>query len=537
MNFTFSPIFALLFQEDNYLKSFRLTWLLYNKHLYETYVYTNKKIQQSMLSMIDLLQPTSNSPTTTNDCSPAVYTNLLNRFLTFDEDMSEISCLYKDCENQKHEFFLKRKQKSKKKKKSPKNHSNEKPIPIPEVLLPPKLPPKLQNNLRSVFKKTEIPPCPSLLTAKIQSVSFTPGTFGSITTTDTANRSAKFDELIRQAASKEKICDFCCSNLLSDSTNCLTCMSIHDSLSNDVVHHREIERKERLRIKLSHKRSNENLNEQNQPSIKPNENSIEELVKYIDGDDSMTPPPPTTTTTTTTKKNKKKKKNKQKAEILSEENEEQQSDTPVVEPIPMEEVKSTPKITETIIEQPLSPEEEVNWITISRKQVKPKPPPPPPMKKPTPKLVKTNKCESVVNSNQSQITNTPPTQRAKSTVAPWTNPKPTSNLVATAPVFIPSVNSYSSAPGPVQRPTTSFLPAPGAQVIRRPSPTYSTISNSNSDELSWKHSSSESSIFTNDFPLYDPFNSGANLTLLTNNVDDQSDDMNAYDKEIEHFKK
>ena len=68
------------------MKSFHLTWLLYNKHLYEKLVYMDKKIQHSMSTMIDLLQPSNDDK---NDYSPAEYTQLLNRFLAFDEEMSE----------------------------------------------------------------------------------------------------------------------------------------------------------------------------------------------------------------------------------------------------------------------------------------------------------------------------------------------------------------------------------------------------------------------------------------------------------------
>lgn len=77
------------------MKSFHLTWLLYNKHLYEKLIYMDRKIQHSMSTMIDLLQPTNDD---NNDYSPAEYTQLLNRFLAFDEEMSEIACLYKDCQ-------------------------------------------------------------------------------------------------------------------------------------------------------------------------------------------------------------------------------------------------------------------------------------------------------------------------------------------------------------------------------------------------------------------------------------------------------
>lgn len=77
------------------MKAFHLTWLLYNKYLYEKFVYMDKKIQHAMSIMIDLLQPTNEND---RDYSPAEYTQLLNRFLAFDEEMSEIACLYKDCQ-------------------------------------------------------------------------------------------------------------------------------------------------------------------------------------------------------------------------------------------------------------------------------------------------------------------------------------------------------------------------------------------------------------------------------------------------------
>jgi hypothetical protein len=54
----------------------------------------DRKIRHSMSTIIDLLQPANDDGE--NDYSPAEYTHLLNRFLAFDEEMSEIVCLYKD---------------------------------------------------------------------------------------------------------------------------------------------------------------------------------------------------------------------------------------------------------------------------------------------------------------------------------------------------------------------------------------------------------------------------------------------------------
>ena len=58
----------------------------------------DKKVQNSMSEMADLLPPTTNSGTNQKEYSPAEYTQLINRFWEFDEQMSEIACLYKDCQ-------------------------------------------------------------------------------------------------------------------------------------------------------------------------------------------------------------------------------------------------------------------------------------------------------------------------------------------------------------------------------------------------------------------------------------------------------
>jgi hypothetical protein len=134
ISFLLKTSFFLFLKEEHYLKSFNLTWLLYNKHLYEKLIYMDRKIQHSMSTMIDLLQPSNDEDD--NDYSPAEYTQLLNRFLAFDEEMSEIACLYKDsqekinsspfniCNHNGYQFGnnlkFKKKKKSKKSKKNKK---------------------------------------------------------------------------------------------------------------------------------------------------------------------------------------------------------------------------------------------------------------------------------------------------------------------------------------------------------------------------------------------------------------------------------
>lgn len=106
----------------------------------------DRKIQHSMSTMIDLLQPANDEHD--HDYSPSEYTQLLNRFLAFDEEMSEIACLYKDsqaklisqplhlCMHNEYQSSNtikqnKKKKKSKKNKKSKKSsQDNGKTIPM-----------------------------------------------------------------------------------------------------------------------------------------------------------------------------------------------------------------------------------------------------------------------------------------------------------------------------------------------------------------------------------------------------------------------
>jgi len=96
---TATNVSTILFDlEENYLKRFHLTWLLFNKHLYEELIYMDRKIHHSMSTMIDLLQPATDEENPTDD-SPSEYSQLLSRFLAFDEEMSEVAYLYKDSQS------------------------------------------------------------------------------------------------------------------------------------------------------------------------------------------------------------------------------------------------------------------------------------------------------------------------------------------------------------------------------------------------------------------------------------------------------
>jgi len=352
-------------------------------------------------------------------------------------------------------FFLVTSTKKSKSTRRKENSNPSKTSLTPDLILPPKPPSKLQADFRPLtiplLTKSEIPTCPSLLSAKIQSVSFTAGTFGSITTNESLTNRTRLnlnlsrkgstiktdstiaaynnlDQLLRQAATPNEIsallsslesskpldefpksslndknCDFCCCDLFSESNSstsnsCITCMSLPNTTTITCgFNQRDVEMKERLKLKLN-KRTIQNTYDQskssigNKSKIKPYDNNIDDLVRFIDGNE-------TNSNETLSKKNKKKKdkkqnklptenppsqtlsKRKQKLKLKNEEQEEKQIDEssiiksptpppPSLPPPPQETTNSNQLNLDPSSENPISPEEEVNWITISRKQSK-----------------------------------------------------------------------------------------------------------------------------------------------------------------------
>ncbi|CAM2725264.1 unnamed protein product [Rotaria socialis] len=886
--------------EEQYMQSFHLTWLLYNKHLYEKLVYMDKKIQLSMSTMIDLLQPANDVD---NDCSPAEYTQLLNRFLAFDEEMSEIDCLYKDCQMKmnsisKSSLIKKRNQMgiivttnkkkickkaqtieniprknkeilnrsttnvlnspssndipmtqgtfqqdsnrstidtddkddeymlpndrlsssytaekldisipnnntinlgeeschgmlnndlprpseestlnenltatitneksqkdteqtfnetSTKKSKSNRcslNHRKENSTTISNIsssslseislpsnlILPPKPRSSTTSKLAADFRpltiplldKAEIPKCPSLLSAKIQSVSFTAGTFGSITANESTHSSShnqkclsinlsrkpgtgskrdsihasnKFDSMLHQTTSNNKISallssldssktiddlekssfneqdyDYCCCDLFSESdssaTNgCVACMPL--STNTTVMYNynqRDAEMKERLKLKLT-KRTVENNPDQSETSAanksksKQCDNDIDDLLRFIHGNETV--PDKRTSKKIRKKKNKRTiinpipedindkeedifksenttndtvhnlSKRKQKAKLKAEKEQQKHEDesltakpiTISIEVAPSKNLDSIKTNIDPISSSsiPLEQEEEVNWITISRKQNKHKTSSTPVSSSPAASVVPSNTIQQKqrIMSTKTKITSTSILTQAKvlpstvksnnkpqksitldspsapslvknnnsqkqhkklETSSAWTTEeqlqvKPSSTLLATAPAFVPSSSLlFPSKVDNTLRSRPLFSPAPGptnakiSRCIQRPS--TETCNNSvllhslitehvdnfnstwtdspvvNSTESKWNYSDREKlqiSTTSNNFPLYDPFNSGAKLNILpsmssTNGLENdlhipQSndiDEMDAINKEIADLKK
>lgn len=145
----------------------------------------------------------------------------------------------------------------------------------------------------------------------------------------------------------------------------------------------------------------------------------------------------------------------------------------------------------------------------------------------------------------------PPSSSILSEDLPMTLGWDSNNYILPSSTSIQPSLLSSAAPGPVQRPQSSFSPAPGtinnttSRCIQRPSPDSrsSSISNAsystyfpinytgnpttsgwseptipNTHESQWSYAQDEQQQFglssnSNDFPLYDPFHSGAGLTI------------------------
>jgi hypothetical protein len=218
--------------------------------------------------------------------------------------------------------------------------------------------------------------------------------------------SKSIDEL-QKSSLNEKNCDYCCCDLFSESNSsnsndCITCMSLPNTTTITCAFNpRYVEMKERLKLKLT-KRTVQNTCDQSKSSSsignkyksKPCDNNIDDLVRFIDGNESNT-----NEITSKKKKNKKNKstsknpivdppiqtlsKQKKKTKLKIEQQENQIDEpssikpptpSPPPPPPPLPEKTDSNRInTEPSSENPISPEEEVNWITISRKQSKHKP--------------------------------------------------------------------------------------------------------------------------------------------------------------------
>ncbi|XP_064630166.1 protein FAM193A-like isoform X2 [Lineus longissimus] len=81
--------------EQEHLKRFNLTWELHNKHLFQNIVYTDSLVQSSLPMLMAQLRLGAGSREAYHDDT---YRSCLQRYLKFDDEMSVISVVWRDCQ-------------------------------------------------------------------------------------------------------------------------------------------------------------------------------------------------------------------------------------------------------------------------------------------------------------------------------------------------------------------------------------------------------------------------------------------------------
>lgn len=86
---------GLLKELQNHLKRFKVTWDLHNKHLFQSVVFSESSIKNSFNLLISQLRlGAASKESYTED----TYPNLLHRYLKFEDEMSVISVVWRDCQ-------------------------------------------------------------------------------------------------------------------------------------------------------------------------------------------------------------------------------------------------------------------------------------------------------------------------------------------------------------------------------------------------------------------------------------------------------
>ncbi|XP_045190790.2 protein FAM193A-like isoform X3 [Mercenaria mercenaria] len=85
---------GLLKELQNHLKRFKVTWDLHNKHLFQSIVFSEPSIKNSLNLLISQLRlGAASKESYTED----TYPNLLHRYLKFEDEMSVINVVWRDC--------------------------------------------------------------------------------------------------------------------------------------------------------------------------------------------------------------------------------------------------------------------------------------------------------------------------------------------------------------------------------------------------------------------------------------------------------
>ncbi|CAH1782955.1 unnamed protein product [Owenia fusiformis] len=81
--------------ELEHLKRFNLTWELHNKHLFQSIIYTDPLVQNSLPMLITQLRLGAASKESYHE---ETYPNILHKYLKFDDEMSVILVVWRDCQ-------------------------------------------------------------------------------------------------------------------------------------------------------------------------------------------------------------------------------------------------------------------------------------------------------------------------------------------------------------------------------------------------------------------------------------------------------
>lgn len=82
-------------QETEHLRRFSFTWELHDKHLFQSVIYVDPVVQNSLPMLITQLRLGAASKEAYNEDS---YPSILHRYLKFDDEMAVVSVVWRDCQ-------------------------------------------------------------------------------------------------------------------------------------------------------------------------------------------------------------------------------------------------------------------------------------------------------------------------------------------------------------------------------------------------------------------------------------------------------
>ncbi|XP_033098881.1 protein FAM193A-like [Anneissia japonica] len=93
--------------EKEHLQLFNLTWMLHNKHLFHSTIYTDQMLHSNLAMLTKQLR---NGATHKETYPGESYSTVLHKFLKFDDEMSVVGAVWRDCEQLIQKFTEKQSQ-------------------------------------------------------------------------------------------------------------------------------------------------------------------------------------------------------------------------------------------------------------------------------------------------------------------------------------------------------------------------------------------------------------------------------------------